>query len=111
MGGDLGPPITVPAALAALSRYPHLTIKLFGDAVRLRPLLPAQLPERLELCHAPDSVAMGDKPAQVVRSKRQSSMWLALEAVARGQGCLRQRGQYRRFDVDGQVADQNLARH
>ncbi len=85
MGGDLGPPITVPAALAALSRYPHLTIKLFGDAVRLRPLLPAQLPERLELCHAPDSVAMGDKPAQVVRSKRQSSMWLALEAVARGQ--------------------------
>lgn len=85
MGGDFGPPVTVPAALAALSRYPHLIIKLFGDAVRLRPLLPAQLPERLELCHAAETVAMGDRPAQVVRSKRQSSMWLALSAVASGE--------------------------
>ncbi|MBQ1783331.1 MAG: phosphate acyltransferase PlsX [Gammaproteobacteria bacterium] len=90
MGGDFGPPVTVPAALAALSRFPNLHIQLFGDAVRLRQQLGRQSHDRLDICHAPEEVTMADKPAQVLRSRRQSSMWLALEAVAAGRadGCV-----------------------
>ena len=35
MGGDFGPPVTVPACLQILQRYPDLVLILVGDKVSL----------------------------------------------------------------------------
>ncbi|RCU52563.1 MULTISPECIES: phosphate acyltransferase PlsX [Corallincola] len=88
MGGDHGPSITVPAALQALHSHPHLKIQLFGLEQELTPLLdkslPATLTDRISIHHADDVVSMGDKPSFALRNRRQSSMRLALNAVADG---------------------------
>lgn len=87
MGGDLGPHPFVQAAVNAVASFPTLSILLVGDAslIRraLRPIDQAQS-SRLTILDAPEVVQMTDKPAQVLRHKRRSSMWLALEQVALG---------------------------
>ena len=36
MGGDFGPPVTVPASVQALSFYPSLNIILVGDEKKIK---------------------------------------------------------------------------
>jgi len=88
MGGDFGPRATVPAAALALQKFPHLSIKFVGNEAILRPLLAQhQLDShpRFELIHAPQTVAMDDKPVVALRSRRESSMRLGLELVRRNE--------------------------
>lgn len=87
MGGDGGAGLTVPASLDALRRFPGLALTLVGDESRIRPLLagaePALLP-RCEVLHAERAIADRDRPAGVLRSGRESSMYLAVELVRSG---------------------------
>lgn len=88
MGGDKGPHLTVPAAVATLSRHPGLRLQLFGDRDLVAPhlaALPSSLQSRVTVVHCPQVVTMEDKPGTVLRRKRESSMWLALKAVADGE--------------------------
>lgn len=94
MGGDLGPRITLPAVLSFAHQHPNISLILFGDEAQLTssslaseaPDSPVKdFPANVELIHAPDTVAMTDKPAAALRSKQQSSMWKAVEAVANRQ--------------------------
>ena len=83
MGGDAGPAVVVPGAALALARHPDVTFLLFGDEARIRPQL-AQHPElaaRSRVIHASTVVEMQDKPSQAVRRGRNSSMWMAIDAV------------------------------
>ncbi len=87
MGGDVGPEVTVPAALAALGRHPELQLTLVGDETAVRRLLGEQdgaRGERCELIHAPDKVEMSDRPSVALRTKRESSMRVALDLVRDG---------------------------
>jgi glycerol-3-phosphate acyltransferase PlsX len=87
MGGDQGPAVVVPGAALALERHPDVTFRLYGDAERIAPHLdrhPA-LADRSTLVHTDVLVEMQDKPSQAVRRGRGSSMWLALEAVQKGE--------------------------
>jgi len=91
MGGDLGPRLTVSAALSTLERNPRLRLRLYGDEAEvdpaLNPLLAQLSPDlrvRIERIHCPQTVTMEEKPAQALRRKRDSSLWLALKAVADG---------------------------
>ncbi len=88
MGGDFGPHVTVPAALQALSHYPHLNIVLVGDRIavgeQLRRHNATESP-RLQLLHAEQVVPMTERPVQALRTRRQSSMRLALDLVRDGQ--------------------------
>ena len=92
MGGDHGLPVTIPAALAFLKHHPDHRVLLVGRQADVSEALAqalgqspsAALPPRIELLHADEVVAMDDPPAVALRSKRQSSMRLAMEAVKEG---------------------------
>lgn len=87
MGGDHGPPVVVPAALEALAQRPGLRLVLVGDEDALRAHLPAQAGarERIEIRHASQSVTMDDPPAQALRTKKDSSMRVAINMVRDGE--------------------------
>jgi len=84
MGGDIGPKITVPAAIATLNKHPHVDLILVGKKDILAPLCskyPSLLDKRLFIHHADQIVEMNDQPAQTLRNKKQSSMRIAVELV------------------------------
>ncbi|WP_426417814.1 phosphate acyltransferase PlsX [Aestuariirhabdus sp. LZHN29] len=93
MSGDLGPREAVLAAIASLQEHPDLSLILVGDTPILREHLgdcPPYDTSRLSIVHAPEVVLMGDKPSVALRSKRVSSMRIALEQVSLGpaQACI-----------------------
>ncbi len=88
MGGDHGPQVIVPGAALALKKRPDLFFVMFGDEALVRPHLDAhpELAARTKLVHSSVSIRMDDKPSQALRKgRRTSSMWMAIEAVKRGE--------------------------
>lgn len=92
MGGDLGPRLTVSAALATLQRHPNVRIRLYGDESEVDPVLHPLLSQfspslraRVERIHCTQTVAMEEKPALALRRKRDSSLWRSIQAVADGE--------------------------
>lgn len=87
MGGDHGPSVTVPAALAFLRSHPNARVILVGQEEVVRPLLsiPAELSERCSIRHASQVVAMDEAPALALRSKKDSSMRVAINLVKEGE--------------------------
>jgi glycerol-3-phosphate acyltransferase PlsX len=90
MGGDLAPDMVVKGAAIALQRFPQSEFLLFGVEQRIRAVL-AKLPALSARCtvHHTENIITGDaKPSTALRTGRNSSMRLALDAVAAGQaGC------------------------
>jgi len=87
MGGDHGPHVTVPAALEFQARQPDVAIVLVGkaDAIeRELAALGAKAGERLRIQPASEVVAMDEPPAQAMRSKKDSSMRVAIDLVKAG---------------------------
>lgn len=87
MGGDHAPDAVIKGAAALLPRFPQVKFILFGDTAQVEPLLrkfPA-LKERSELRHTAEQVASDDKPSQALRRGRNTSMRLAIDAVATGE--------------------------
>ena len=88
MGGDHGASVIVPGAEVSLARHPDIEFVLFGDAAVVEPLLAARprLKAVSRLVHTDVAVAMDAKPSQALRQgRRRSSMWLAIEAVKKGE--------------------------
>jgi glycerol-3-phosphate acyltransferase PlsX len=88
MGGDHGPSITVPAALAVLRSAPQLHITLVGKADVLQPLIAAQALEfgaRLHVRDAAEVVTMDERPQDALRKKKNSSMRIAINMVKSGE--------------------------
>ena len=88
MGGDHGPGVVVPAALEIIADCADVDLVLVGnepaiDAVYRR--ASAAPAGRLSVRHASQRVEMGDPPSQVLRSKRDSSMRVALDLVREGE--------------------------
>jgi len=85
MGGDAGPSVIVAAVSRAIVRHPTVKFLLHGDEAELTPLLAKRkkLADRVEMRHAPERVKMEDKPSQIVRRGRNTSMWRAIESVAK----------------------------
>lgn len=93
MGGDHGPSVTVPAALRVLKESPSLKIILVGDQEILTRELAAhssQTGSRVEIQHASEQVAMDEKPSVALRTKKDSSMRVAIDLVKEGraQACV-----------------------
>ena len=86
MGGDFGPPVTVPAALLVLAQYPNLHLLLVGDAEVLTLLLHKQHYDtsRLTVKHASQQVSMDESPSHALRTKKDSSMRVAINLVKEG---------------------------
>ncbi|WP_423222108.1 phosphate acyltransferase PlsX [Limimaricola pyoseonensis] len=82
MGGDQGPEIVAEGLKRFLQADPAASVLLHGPRQRLEPLLAQSgFGDRLQLVHAPDAVAMTDKPSHVMRHGKSTSMWSAIEAV------------------------------
>lgn len=93
MGGDHGPSVTVPAALAALRSYASVNLILVGQRDALVSELQKQRTEeseRLSIHHASQLVGMDESPAQALRTKKDSSMRVAINLVKTGdaQACV-----------------------
>jgi len=88
MGGDFGASVVVPGAAISLERHPDTEFLLFGDSKLIDAQL-AKLPAlkaASRVIHTDVAVAMDDKPSQALRRGRKtSSMWLAIDAVKRGE--------------------------
>lgn len=88
MGGDHGPSVTVPAALAALQRDAELRVTLVGLKDPVQALLngaAAPLLSRIQLREASQVVAMDEKPQEALRKKKDSSMRVAIDLVKAGE--------------------------
>ncbi|MEK6550661.1 MAG: phosphate acyltransferase PlsX [Pseudomonadota bacterium] len=87
MGGDHGPSVTVPAALAALEHEPDIKLILVGQREAIEAELARQRAgesARLAIHHAAEIVAMDEPPAEALRRKRDSSMRVAINLVKDG---------------------------
>jgi glycerol-3-phosphate acyltransferase PlsX len=88
MGGDHGPDVVVPGAAIALDRHPEREFLFFGNKAKIEPLIAQhkRLVKAAKVIHTDITVKMDDKPSQALRhGRRVSSMWLALDAVRRGE--------------------------
>jgi glycerol-3-phosphate acyltransferase PlsX len=86
MGGDQGPAAVVAGVCVAARKNPDIGFILSGDQDTLKNLLAQQtgLSQRCEIRHADEVVTMDDKPSQVMRYGKNTSMWAAVDAVRSG---------------------------
>ena len=87
MGGDLGPPAVVAGIARSAANNPNLFFILHGSEDILKRLVSKRrkLKDCVKIVNSKDVINMGDKPSQVVRSGKNSSMWSALEYVRNGE--------------------------
>ncbi len=88
MGGDHGPHVTVPAALAVLDLDPEVNVVLVGLRDALETELVAHrhtVGPRLRIHHATEVVTMHDSLVVAMRNKKDSSMRVAINLVKTGE--------------------------
>src|SRR5574337_2126129 len=87
MGGDHGPSVTVPAAQAFLRNHPEAKVVLVGRPDALEQAVVAignGFGDRLSVQPASEVVEMDDPPAIAMRTKKDSSMRVAVDLVKAG---------------------------
>ena len=87
MGGEGGPSTTVAATLLALQQNPMLSVILVGDEREIRSSAPAleAFSGRYDIVHTPKTFLDTDKPASILRSGRDSSLYRCVEIHQQGQ--------------------------
>ncbi|WP_322866096.1 phosphate acyltransferase PlsX [Aquicoccus sp. G2-2] len=87
MGGDKGPAIVVAGIADSAKANPDIAFILHGPRQILEPLVARKknLAERCEIRDAEGVVPMEEKPGQILRSSKSTSMWSALESVRSGE--------------------------
>src|SRR5699024_8032962 len=88
MSGDRGHVVAVEAALSTLQAEADVAITLVGDEAVLTQALAKRkhaVGERLRIQHASEVVAMAESPAKALRSKKDSSMRVAINLVHAGE--------------------------
>jgi glycerol-3-phosphate acyltransferase PlsX len=86
MGGDKGPATVVAGLARFMADEPRARALLHGPAAVLGPLVARRrLADRVEIRDAAETVQMTDKPSQVLRHGKGTSMWSAIDAVRDGQ--------------------------
>ncbi|MDH3309207.1 MAG: phosphate acyltransferase PlsX [Gammaproteobacteria bacterium] len=87
MGGDHGLSVTVPAALQTLKQHSAVKLILVGQQEAIEAELQRHkqtISEHLTIHHASEIVGMDEPPAQALRTKKDSSMRLAINLVKEG---------------------------
>ncbi|WP_371189199.1 phosphate acyltransferase PlsX [Thalassotalea maritima] len=87
MGGDNGPLVTIPAAKMALQQMPYLKLILCGDKIAIEAHLKHHdllNHSRISIVHTTQIVDMDEKPSIALRSKKDSSMRVAINLVNDG---------------------------
>ncbi len=86
MGGDDAPGVVIEGAEIARERHPDIRFLMFGDEALISPMVEQHpvLAACTEIRHASEIVRNDDKPSVALRSARNSSMRLAIDAVRDG---------------------------
>ncbi len=87
MGGDEGPSAVVEGCARSAEKNSEIGFLLHGDDAVITPLLSRYpvLGPITQVRHSPGVVSMDDKPAQVMRRGRETSMWSTLSALRDGE--------------------------
>ncbi len=87
MGGDAGPSAVVGGLAKSAAKNPDIRFILHGPEAELRRLIARRrgLAERVTVRNAEGIVKMDDKPSQVMRHGKNTSMWSTVEAVRNGE--------------------------
>jgi glycerol-3-phosphate acyltransferase PlsX len=87
MGGDDAPHVVVEGAAIARKKYPQARFIIFGDEKQIQPLIKKYqgLETVMSVVHTDSVITSEDKPSTALRSGRNSSMRLAIDAVAKGE--------------------------
>jgi glycerol-3-phosphate acyltransferase PlsX len=89
MGGDHGADTVVPAAINTLKHRDDVQLVLVGDQTQLQQRLTqagyTSSDGRLRIHHASEVVGMDESPSRALRSKKDSSMRVAIDLVKDGQ--------------------------
>ena len=90
MGGDEGPAAVVAGCALSAQANPDIGFILHGPQEQLDPLIAKhrELAGRCDVHHATEVVTMDDKPSQVVRTGKNTSMWSAIESVRSGEAAV-----------------------
>ncbi|MBT8762699.1 phosphate acyltransferase PlsX [Desulfohalobiaceae bacterium Ax17] len=85
MGGDHGPQVVIPGALKA-ARAERLSLILVGDEKILSQELKQHKTNGLdiEVVHAPEVAGMSEKPSEILRKKKNTSIEVAFRLVREG---------------------------
>lgn len=87
MGGDHGLSVVIPAAFMQLEKDPNLKIILVGEQSTIQNYLQQhakKIPDVLTIHHASEVVDMDESPAIALRTKKDSSMRIAIQLVKEG---------------------------
>jgi glycerol-3-phosphate acyltransferase PlsX len=84
MSGDLGPRVAISAAQKFTAAYPDVDIVLVGNEQQLLGFSSAKKlsHQRISIVNATEIVAMDEDPLHALRHKKNSSMWLAINALS-----------------------------
>lgn len=90
MGGDFGPPVTVPAALSFLAESPDSSVILVGRQADIevelkKARITFERTSGLKIIDAPDVVGMDEDIRSAIRNKKNSSMRVAIDLVKSGE--------------------------
>ena len=90
MGGDKGPAAVVAGCAKSADANPDIAFILHGPKATLEPLVAKRrvLQGRCDIRDAADVVTMDDKPSQVVRTGKDTSMWSTIESVRSGEAAV-----------------------
>jgi len=86
MGGDHGVESVIPGASLSLKAMPNLEFLLFGNEIAIFRELEKfpELKKKSKIIHTPHAISATDKPSDALRKGKDSSMRLAINAVADG---------------------------
>ena len=87
MGGEGGVALNVPASIAALEAIDDLALVLVGHESLIQPHLQgvdSSILDRIEILHTDVTISDEERPAQVIRGDKRSSMYLAVELAEKG---------------------------
>lgn len=93
MGGDHGLSVVIPACVRVVRKHSRLHLQLVGDKAQIERHLkryPAATHAQFSIIHASEVVKMDELPSYALRSKKDSSMRVAINQVKEGyaQACV-----------------------
>jgi glycerol-3-phosphate acyltransferase PlsX len=90
MGGDAAPAMVLEGAAIICAEDFQVRFVLFGDEQVLAPLIARRpaLAGRYEIRHTDEVVSAEDKPSQIVRRGRNTSMWKSIAMVKEGEAAV-----------------------
>jgi glycerol-3-phosphate acyltransferase PlsX len=86
MGGDFAPLEVVTGTVAWARRHPQDTVLLVGQPDAIAQCAGGPLPSNIEICPASEVVGMDESPAVALKTKKDSSIVVAMDLLKQGRG-------------------------